>query len=217
MDAQFLIGLDPPEIGETGGMGQHHARGDCLPAVIRRQVFVRAVLVWVDLFRLVIRQRFVEIIGQRRIEFQRALVDQLQDGIGEDGLGQRGAVHHGVGLQRIALGVADAIRLDVTDLAVIDDGYGQPLGAGPGHDLAGFGVYRLGRRQFWGRHCDGRQEEKRTQRKGTIEHGDLRWLELFWGLGPMAPSLPFLAFPSSLETKEKQEKEQMWDHGPQTP
>ncbi len=98
MDTQLLVALHEPEIGEAGRMGQGHARGDQLPARIAGQVLIMAVLAFVDRVGIVIGQRLVEIVRDRGIELELALVDQLQDGVGEDRLGDRGAVHDGVGL-----------------------------------------------------------------------------------------------------------------------
>ena len=48
MDFQLLIWLDEPEIAESCGMGEAHARGDFFPARVVGQIFVGAVFVWKD-------------------------------------------------------------------------------------------------------------------------------------------------------------------------
>ena len=65
-----------------------------------------------------------------------ALIDQLHHRVCEYRLGERRAVHDGVRGQRIALGVTDAVGVDIADLAVIDHRNGHALGVGMGHDLA---------------------------------------------------------------------------------
>ncbi len=147
MDAQLLVGFQEGEVGEARRMGQDHARRDLLPARIVGEILVRAVFVGLGGIGSVARQGIVEIGGQWRVELEPVLVDQLQDGEGEDRLGQGGAVHDGVGLQRITLGVADAVGLDVLHAAVVDQGDRQALGMGLGEDLVGFGVDSRGHRK----------------------------------------------------------------------
>ncbi len=65
---------------------------------------------------------------------------KLHHGVSENRLGHRRAIHDGVGSQRISLGVATAIGLDISDLTVIDDRNRHALGVGVGHDFAHFGV-----------------------------------------------------------------------------
>ena len=47
------------------------------------------------------------------------------DGVSENRLGDRRSVHDSLGSQRITLGVADPVGMDVSDFAVIDNCYRQ--------------------------------------------------------------------------------------------
>jgi hypothetical protein len=64
-----------------------------------------------------------------------ALSDQLQEGVGEDGLGRGSGVEDGIDRQRIALRVADAVGADMGDLAMIDDREGHAFGLGAGSSV----------------------------------------------------------------------------------
>jgi hypothetical protein len=97
------------------------------------------------------------------VEFEFALIHQLHYGVGENRLGHRRSVHDSVGSQRITLGVADSVGMDVSDFAVIDDRNRHTLGMGAGHHLAHFGVddgaagYRLCDR------CDGAAQDSKKK------------------------------------------------------
>lgn len=67
------------------------------------------------------RQGLVEIGHNRRIELQLALINQLHHRIGNNSLGQRGSVHHGIDGQGVSVDVADPVGLHVDDAAMIDD------------------------------------------------------------------------------------------------
>ena len=138
--SQLLVGFDEPEVVEASRMGQAHARRDLLPARIVGQILVGSVLVRKDRIGAISRQRLVEIVLDRRVEVEFALIDQLHHRVGEHRLGERRAIHDRVGGQRIALGVADAVGVDIADLAVIDHRNGHAVGVGMGHDLLHFGV-----------------------------------------------------------------------------
>ena len=71
-----------------------------------------------------------------------ALIDQLHHRVCEHCLGSRRTRHHGVRNQRISVGVTDTVCLQLTNLAMIDDRNGHPLGMGLGHDLVYFCVER---------------------------------------------------------------------------
>jgi len=86
------------------------------------------------------RQRIVEIVLNGCIELELALINQLHHRVCKHCLGEGRTIHNGVRGARISLGVTDAVGVDVTDLAVIDDRNGHALGVGVRHDLADFGV-----------------------------------------------------------------------------
>ena len=92
--------------------------------------WIRPVLVRENRIGPIARQRLVEIVLDGRVEVELALIDQLHHRVGKHRLGERRAVHDGVRGQRISLGVADAVGLDIADLAVIDDRYGHAVGVG---------------------------------------------------------------------------------------
>ncbi len=136
VDAQLLVGLDEPEVVEAGRVRQAHAWRDRLPARIAGQVLVGAVLVRERGVGRVLGQRLVEVVLQRHVQLEPALVHQLQHRPGEDGLGERGAVHHRVARQRIALGVAQAEGVDEADPAAIDHRDREALRVRARHHLA---------------------------------------------------------------------------------
>ena len=182
MDAQLLVGFDEPEVAEAGRMGQAHPRRDLFPARIVGQILIGPVLVREHWIGAIARQRLVEIVLERRVEVQLALIDQLHHRVCKHRLGERRAVHDGVGGQRIAFGVTDAVGVDIADLAAIDHRNGHALGMGAGHDLAHFGVdggaagYRL---------CDGREREGRS-----------------WRIAPPTEVEPFSSFSSCKSVRD---------------
>jgi hypothetical protein len=133
VDAQFLVGFDEPEIMETGGVGKRHARRDGAPAFVASQIAIGTVLGQMSLPLAVTDQGLVEVVGERRVEIQLALVYQRQRAVSHHCLGERCAVHHRVGLERIALGVACAVRLHVGQSATIYHGDRHAVGARFGH------------------------------------------------------------------------------------
>ena len=66
------------------------------------------------------------------------------------------------GEQRISLGIADAVGLDVNDFAVVDDSDGDAVGVGSRHELAHFGVNRGSARNCLGSEYSKERQEIRT-------------------------------------------------------
>ncbi len=54
VDTQLLVGFEEGEIGETGGVGQRHARGDQLPARVVGEVLIVGVFAVIDFVRIVV-------------------------------------------------------------------------------------------------------------------------------------------------------------------
>ena len=75
MNVQFVVGFDEPEVAEAGRMRQAHTRRNLLPARIVRQVLIRPVLVRENRIGPIARQRLVQIVFDRRVQVQFALVD----------------------------------------------------------------------------------------------------------------------------------------------
>src|ERR1700684_4169036 len=140
MDAQFLVGFDEPEVAEASRMCKAHTRSELFPARIVSQILVRPVLVRKNWIGTITRQRIVEIVFKRSIEPELSLINQLQHRVSKHRFGEGRAVHNGVRGEWISLGVTDAVRVDVTDLTVIDNRNGHALGVGVRHDLADYGV-----------------------------------------------------------------------------
>ena len=112
-------------------------------------------------------QRPGQIGRQRAVEVDLALIHQPHHQPGEHGLGQCGAVHHRVGLQAFAAGVALAEGGDMRDAATVDEGHGQAIGAGGGHDapcLSVDGGRGLGR----GGQC---QQHGKDGKLDGVQHG----------------------------------------------
>ncbi len=115
MDAQLLVGFDEPEVAETGRMSQAHTRRDLFPAGVVGQILIRPVLVRENRIWAIARQRFVQIVLERRVELEPALIDQLHDRVCKDRLRERRAVHDRVRGQRVSFGVTDTVGADVAE------------------------------------------------------------------------------------------------------
>ena len=98
-----------PPVRQPGAVREHHARRDeMLPGLVPQVVVA-------------------EVPGQRRIEVEPSLLDQLQRAEREDGLGHRAGFEDRVGRHRVAAaGIADAEALRPAHAAVLDDGDGHP-------------------------------------------------------------------------------------------
>ena len=96
MDVQLLVGFDEPEVTEARRMGQAHTRRDLFPARIVGEILVWPVLVRENRIGAIARQRLVQIVLDRRVEVELALIDQLHHRVCEHCLGERRAVHDGV-------------------------------------------------------------------------------------------------------------------------
>jgi len=68
-------------------------------------------------------ERLRQIGCEGLVEIEAAFIHQLQHHVSEGGLGERGAIHDRVGLERFfALHIAIAISGDMLDLAILDQG-----------------------------------------------------------------------------------------------
>src|ERR1035438_2407672 len=142
MNVKFLIRLDEPEVAESGGMRKTHARRKFSPAWIVGKILVGSIFVMKDRIGAITWQWLVEIVFDRCVQLELSLINKLHHRVGKHGLGERRTVHDCVRGQRIALGVTDTVSVDVTDLAMIDDGKGHTIGVGARHDLAYLAVDR---------------------------------------------------------------------------
>ena len=114
---ELLVGLEPAEVGETGGVGEEMPHAQVAPAFVACQIAII----------LVFRQRPGEQRVEWCIEVQPTLIDKLHDQIGEGRLGERCAIHDGLGGERLAGGVPNAVGGNMNDLAVVDHCQCQPL------------------------------------------------------------------------------------------
>lgn len=138
MDVELLVRLQPVEVREAGAVGQAVARRDGAPARILGQSAIVGIEVGEA---LVIERRQVGQGGRdRAVEIDQAVIDHLHDRIGEDRLGQGGAVHDGVGRQGIAGLVALAVGFHMGDLAAVDDRHGDAAGTRLLHEASDGGV-----------------------------------------------------------------------------
>jgi hypothetical protein len=74
----------------------------------------------------VLRHVVRHVLGQRLIERQDAGIDELQERIGEHGLGQRCGLEDGLSIdRRLARHIAHTRRRHIDDLALVDDRHGD--------------------------------------------------------------------------------------------
>ena len=87
VDVQLLVRLNEPEVGEAGRMRQAHARRYLFPARIICQILIGAILVGKDRVRAIGRQWPIQVILDRSVQLQFALIHQLHHRVREDRLG----------------------------------------------------------------------------------------------------------------------------------
>ena len=157
--ARFEVKAQPPvrfqeaEVREARTVREQDARGQLAPALVTGEVAPARIAI-LDLRLGVSGQGLREIAFDGRIECENTFVHQLHDGIGEHRLRERGAVHDGVALQRIAGRVADTVALHMDGPAVLDHRQRQTLRGGRRHRARDFridrGRVRHRRRDAWG-------------------------------------------------------------------
>jgi len=110
---EYAVRLQPAQVGESRAVAEQHAGGDLAAAGIAREVAPRRVL----------GQGTRKVLDHRPVQVQLPLGDELHRQAGEGRLGERRPGEHGVfGQRQLALHVAQAERLRVDDLAVVQDG-----------------------------------------------------------------------------------------------
>ncbi len=153
------VRLDKGEIGEARPVREQDARRQPAPALVAGEMVPGRIGL---LLGLAIAGEWPrQVIGDRAVEIEHAFVHQLHHRISEYRLGQRRAVHHRVGFERRAGRVAVAPGADESDLAVVDDGEGEPARLGASHRGPDHGLDRRRRRALG----EGRTGEGRGKRQ----------------------------------------------------
>ena len=144
-------------VGQAGGVGEDHARGDAPVAVVMDEALVG------------------EIGGERRVEGEDAAVRELQHEVGEDRLAERRRLKEGVRPYRLARGpVGDAEGAAPVELAIADHRdrqAGHVAGAEQLGDPALELHPRVGRGGGGEGHRDGGGEGEQDGREGEARHG----------------------------------------------
>jgi len=135
VQAQALVRLEPVEIREARAMRQQDARRDGAPAIVADEIAPARVGLRIR-GRVVGRQGPRQDVRDRAVEPESALVHELHRHVAKHRLGERRAVHHGVGTERVPGGVAHAEGGDPRDATVPDDPDRETAGAGVVHRTA---------------------------------------------------------------------------------
>ena len=173
VELQPAIRFEKAEVGEAAGVVQQPSRRELAPTRITRQDAVVGVLLR---FRWIVRQWFVQGGSDAGIQIDTRVLRQLCDQVAEGHLGERCGVHHGVGAQWLACGVAFTVGSHMHHLAVIDHRQRHPARMGCLHQPLRFGIDASGRGHGW-RRGQYRQREQRQQHQGGTAHAWNSW----WG------------------------------------
>ena len=107
-------------IAETGAMAENNARSD----------FGEAVVI------IILNVRLGEVGGERNVESEFALIDEFEDGVGEDGLAERSGFEDGViGDGIVGFSVLDAETVLPVDFAVLKGGNGEAGNVSQAHEF----------------------------------------------------------------------------------
>ena len=135
MEAKPPVRLDEGEIGEARAVREQDARRQPAPALVAGEMVPGRVRLLLGL--VIVGQRARQIVGDRAVEVDPPLLGQLHHRVGEHRLGQRRAVHHRVGLERRASGVAMPPGADQRDPPVLDHREREAARAGARHRRGG--------------------------------------------------------------------------------